>query len=116
METDKSNKTFEKQRDAFVDRIFAASLGTFDIFAIYIGSKLGFYKALATASPLSPKQLADQTDTHERYAREWLEQQAVTGILTVEDETRSGGQRRYALPAAHGSDSGGLPHGKRRTL
>lgn len=96
-----SSKEYNMQRDAFVDRIFQASLSTFDIFAIYIGSKLGFYKALAGSESLSSIQLAEQTDTYERYAREWLEQQAVSGILTVENEALSGTERRFSLPEAH---------------
>jgi hypothetical protein len=34
----------------------------------------------------------------ERYAREWLEQQAVTGILDVEDPSLPEGERRYFTP------------------
>ncbi len=39
--------------------------------------------------------------TDERYAREWLEQQTVTGILTVEDASLDVGRRRYSLPSGH---------------
>src|SRR5439155_1030910 len=37
----------------------------------------------------------------ERYVREWLEQQAVTGFVDVEDPSAPAGDRRYALPADH---------------
>ena len=37
----------------------------------------------------------------ERYAREWLEQQAVAGVLTVDDVTAAPEARRYTLPDAH---------------
>jgi hypothetical protein len=37
----------------------------------------------------------------ERYAREWLEQQAVTGILDVDDVGAEAKARRYALSDAH---------------
>jgi hypothetical protein len=37
----------------------------------------------------------------ERYAREWLEQQAGTGILLVEDATAAPTERRFSLPASH---------------
>jgi SAM-dependent methyltransferase len=36
-----------------------------------------------------------------RYAREWLEQQAVTGILEVDDPGAAADARRYSLPAGH---------------
>ena len=45
--------------------------------------------------------LAARTSTDERYAREWLEQQVVAGILAVQDENLPGSERRYRLPAAH---------------
>ena len=41
-----------------------------------IGDKLGLYKALATAGPLSSADLAAQTGTAERFVREWLAAQA----------------------------------------
>src|SRR4029079_12797719 len=37
--------------------------------------------------------------------REWLEQQAVTALLTVDDVALDAGKRRYTLPAGH---AGGL--------
>ena len=36
-----------------------------------------------------------------RYAQEWLEQQAVAGVLTVDDVSAPAGARRYHLPEAH---------------
>ena len=101
MVTDNTPQTYEEQRDAFVDRIFTASLGTFDIFAVFIGSKLNFYKALASNGSMTSGQLAEQTHTAERYTREWLEQQTVSGILTVSDESLPGQERQFSLPAAH---------------
>ena len=63
-------------------RIFESLVGAMDLYAIYIGDKLGFYQALADSGPLTSHHLAERTGTAERYAREWLEQQAVTGILS----------------------------------
>ena len=51
-------------------------------------------------APLSPTELADAAGIHPRYAREWLEQQAVAGILDVALDGDAG-PRRYALPAEH---------------
>lgn len=45
--------------------------------------------------------LASQAGIDERYAREWLEQQAVTGILEVDDPAKPERERRYSLPVAH---------------
>ena len=70
-----------------------------DLHAVYLGDRLGYYRALA-AGPLTSAELAERTGTAERYAREWLEQQAVTGILDTDPEVDAT-HRRYTLPAQH---------------
>jgi SAM-dependent methyltransferase len=82
---------------AFVERVFSSLAGAFDVFALYIGHKLGYYVAL-DGGALTPAQLAQRTGTHERYAREWLEQQATTGVLACENQAAAAGERRYVLP------------------
>jgi SAM-dependent methyltransferase len=46
---------------------------------VLIGERLGLYKALAAAGPLTPAELASETGTNERYVREWLCAQAASG-------------------------------------
>jgi SAM-dependent methyltransferase len=87
--------------DAFVDRIIGAIGATIDVYSIYLGDRLGFYRALAAGGARTTDELAAATDTHERYVREWCEQQTVTGILTVDDPAASAERRRYSLPAAY---------------
>lgn len=48
---------------------------------VYLGDKLGLYRAMAGAGPLTSQELADQTGTHERYVREWLNNQAAAGYI-----------------------------------
>jgi len=86
--------------DALVGRLFEAYLGMFDVMAVYLGDRLGLYRALAEAGPSTAGELASRAGIDERYAREWLEQQAVTGILTV-DDLAAADRRRYALPAGY---------------
>lgn len=88
-------------RDAFVGRLFTAGIEAGEIFTIYIGDRLGLYRALADGVPITPPELAQRTHTHPRYAREWLEQQAVAGILGVDNVDASPDARAYSLPAAH---------------
>src|SRR5512134_2368012 len=89
------------QRDAFIDRFLQSAAGTFSLFSIYIGDRLGLYRALAEGGPATSDELAQRTGTHERYIREWLEQQTVAGILEVENENHDTGSRRFAIPAGH---------------
>src|SRR5215210_5365627 len=96
-----SPESIASQRDAFVERFLGFASGTFSLFSIYIGDRLGLYRALAEEGPATSAELARRTGTHERYIREWLEQQTVTGILDVQDETHDSGSRRFALPPGH---------------
>jgi 2-polyprenyl-3-methyl-5-hydroxy-6-metoxy-1,4-benzoquinol methylase len=89
-----------ERRDALVQRLFEATLGTWDLLAVYIGSRLGLYRALAAGDATS-SELAERTGTNERYVREWLEQQSSSGILEVDDPGTEAGTRRYSLPAGH---------------
>lgn len=85
----------EPDAEAVADRIFNAALSTMDVLAIYLGDRLGWYRSLASDGPASPAELAQRTGTSERYAREWLEQQATTGLLAAHDD----GTNRFTLPA-----------------
>ena len=91
----------EQQRDRLVERMLQSTAGLFNIFTVYIGDKLGFYQSLAEQEWMKSDELAAATNTNERYAREWLEQQTVAGLLTVEDETAEAQARRYRLPSGH---------------
>jgi 2-polyprenyl-3-methyl-5-hydroxy-6-metoxy-1,4-benzoquinol methylase len=82
------------------DRLVAAVIGAFEAAAVDLGDRLGWYRALADA-PATPSQLASRTACDARYAREWLEQQAVAGYLTVDDADADPDARCYSLPAEH---------------
>ena len=60
---------------------------------VVIGDKLGLYRAMAGAGPMTSKEIAAKTDTNERSVREWLNAQAAAGY--VEYDAASG---RYTLP------------------
>jgi len=89
------------QRDAFVERLLQSTAGVFDIFTVYIGDRLGYYQKLSNNGSLTSVELASQTGTYERYAREWLEQQTVAGILEVENPEEEAAARKFYLPTPH---------------
>ena len=97
--TDTSDPT--TRRDALASRLFEATLGLMDLGAIHIGDRLGLYRGLERLGPATAAELAVETRTQERYIREWLEQQAVSGLLEVDDAARPAAERRYALPPGH---------------
>jgi hypothetical protein len=84
-----------------VDRLFTDAIGALDLLCVYIGDRLGLYRALAVRPGLTPSELAAAAGVHERYAREWLEQQTVSGILEAENPDATDHERRYRLPSGH---------------
>jgi hypothetical protein len=87
--------------DALVERLFAAAIDTLEIACVHVGGRLGLYRALADGGDATPGELAARTGTVEHYVREWLEQQAAAGYLSVDNPDAGAADRRYGLPAAH---------------
>jgi 2-polyprenyl-3-methyl-5-hydroxy-6-metoxy-1,4-benzoquinol methylase len=83
------------------ERLVEATTGTLELFGIYLGTRLGLYRAMAQRGRLTAAELAEAADIHPRYAREWLEQQAVAGLVAVDDPARPADTRRYRVPADH---------------
>ena len=81
--------------DALTERVFSAAVASFDLAGIYLGHRLGWYDSLAADGAATADELASRTRTDARYAREWLEQQAVAGYLEVDAD------HRFSLPAEH---------------
>jgi 2-polyprenyl-3-methyl-5-hydroxy-6-metoxy-1,4-benzoquinol methylase len=91
-------KEAAERRDALVERLSSNAIGAFDLFSVYLGDVLGLYRALAAGGPMTSTGLATAAGVHERYAREWLEQQAASSLLDVVED---GDVRRFRLPAGH---------------
>jgi 2-polyprenyl-3-methyl-5-hydroxy-6-metoxy-1,4-benzoquinol methylase len=74
--------------DQYAEKLFQSSLGFVDVIAAFLGDRLGWYRALAVDGPATPEELVKRSGGSTRYAREWLEQQAVSGVLAVEPDGR----------------------------
>jgi 2-polyprenyl-3-methyl-5-hydroxy-6-metoxy-1,4-benzoquinol methylase len=85
----------EKLMD-FVLRAVDEVGATLNTALVVLGDRLGYYRALAGAGPLTSSQLAERTGTAERYAREWLKTQAAGGYVDYDPDAG-----RYRLPAEH---------------
>ena len=102
----------ERTAQDVADRLFHAFLGMFDVMAVHLGDRLGWYRSLADDGPATVDELAARTGTDPRYTREWLEQQAVTGLLHVQDDGAPE-QRVYRIDAAAAevlTDLGSVDH------
>ena len=76
---------------------------------VVIGDKLGLYKTLAEAGPLTPKELAERTGTAERYVREWIASQAAGGYVTYDGDNRYSLSEEQAFTMANEDSPAFLP-------
>jgi 2-polyprenyl-3-methyl-5-hydroxy-6-metoxy-1,4-benzoquinol methylase len=87
--------------DALASRLLQSTIHALELCGVYLGKELGLYAALSSGSPATPSELARRSGIAPRYAREWLEQQAVAGFLCVDEPSAPADGRRYWLPAEH---------------
>ncbi|SDD46443.1 hypothetical protein [Rhodococcus tukisamuensis] len=101
--TDPLTAAEEQTRDQLVDRVFGSLLAGMELLTMDLGRRLGLYPAIHRLGSTNSAGLAAAAGISERYAREWLEQQAAAGILgVVADGSESDGRsRRYEIPRAH---------------
>lgn len=86
----------EAKLEAFVGQVVSDLAASMSGVMTNIGHKLGLYRAMAGAGPMTPTQLAQKTNTHKRYVLEWLNNQAAGGYVTYDPI-----QRTYELPDEH---------------
>lgn len=93
MATPATSPLNETKLNAFMNQAVMDMGAAMHATLVLVGDKLGLYKAMAGAGPLTPTQLAQKTGTHERYVREWLNANAASGYLTYDAATKT-----YTLP------------------
>ncbi|WP_127818907.1 class I SAM-dependent methyltransferase [Microbacterium sp. CPCC 204701] len=82
---------------ALTQRLLEALPSALELLTIELGHRLGLYAALDALGAATAADLARATGLGERQLREWLDQQAIAGILTA----HGGEYRTYQLPAAY---------------
>jgi len=86
----------EAKLEAFMGQAVADMGAIISAPLFLIGEKLGLYKAMAHAGPLTSEEVAERSGAAERYVREWLRNQAAGGYITYDAE-----EDRYTLPDEH---------------
>jgi 2-polyprenyl-3-methyl-5-hydroxy-6-metoxy-1,4-benzoquinol methylase len=84
----------EAKLNSFMEKVVGDMGAAMHAALIVIGDKLGLFRSMAGAGPLTPAELAAKTQTSERYVREWLNANAASGFVTYDRATN-----RYTLPA-----------------
>jgi SAM-dependent methyltransferase len=92
--------TYEHQREAMANRLVGDLTASMETLGVWLGMRLGLYAALDRVGTATGAELGTSAGIDVRYAREWLEQQAVAGVL-IADAAPNAEQRRYRLPPAH---------------
>ena len=90
----------EEVLGAFAEALFGAGLATVELTLTHLGRRLGLYEALR-GTPRTAPELAQAAGIDERYALEWLEQQAFAGTVVVDDPSAASDARRFTLPEEH---------------
>jgi len=87
----------EAQVGALVERLFMGGIAAMETLSIHVGTSLGLYGLLYEQGPSTPAEVASRAGIHERYAREWLEQQATAELIDVDDPALPADTRRYSV-------------------
>jgi SAM-dependent methyltransferase len=74
----------ESKLNAFLGQAIGEMGAAMNAALIVLGDRLGLYKAMAGAGPLTSAQVATKTNLNERYVREWLSAQAAGGFVTYD--------------------------------
>ena len=81
MQTVQSNAIDPTKLDALLARAVGDLSAGYGGVMVSLGNRLGLYKALAGAGPLSSRELASRASCAERYVREWLNSQVAGGYI-----------------------------------
>ena len=86
----------EEKLHAFLDRAFTDLAASYGGVMVSLGDKLGLYRSLAGAGPLTSTELAERAGCAERYVREWLGSQVAAAYVDYDAATET-----YELPPEH---------------
>ena len=79
----------QERLDQFMGQVVGELGAAMNAALVLVGEKLGLYKAMAGAGPISPGDLARRTGTDERYVREWLAAQAAGGYVSYDAASKT---------------------------
>jgi SAM-dependent methyltransferase len=86
----------EEKLQAFLDRAFTDLAACYGGVMVSLGDRLGLYRSLAGAGPLTSAEVAERAGCAERYVREWLGSQVAAAYVEYDPATET-----YELPPEH---------------
>ena len=79
----------ETKLNQFMERILGDLAASYGGVMVSLGHRLGLYRAMAGAGPLTAQRLAERTRCSERYVREWLNSQAAGGYVEYDAQRKT---------------------------
>jgi 2-polyprenyl-3-methyl-5-hydroxy-6-metoxy-1,4-benzoquinol methylase len=70
------------------EQVFGLLGGALVSAMIYLGDRIGFYRAMQSGEPITSAELAQKMGLHERWVREWLQGQAAAGLIDYKGDGR----------------------------
>lgn len=79
----------QKQIEKIAFRVIGDTSGAFTMALAYIGDRLGLFRAMAGAGPLTSAELARRLNLQERYVREWLKAMVTSEYINYDADTQT---------------------------
>jgi SAM-dependent methyltransferase len=102
--------------EAMAGRLFSDALGAFHMGSVYLGVKLGLFRALCQAGAATAADLAAATGLDPWYVREWLQAEATSGLVSTDGDdlgtarfSLAPGVQETLVEETHPAYVGGLP-------
>jgi SAM-dependent methyltransferase len=102
--------------EAIAARLFGEALGAFHMGTVYLGVKLGLFRALCRAGTATAADLAATTGLDAWYVREWLQAEATAGLVSADSDdlgtarfSPAPGVQETLVEETHPAYVGGLP-------
>lgn len=86
--TDKPSPPSPEEIGLFAFQVWSYKQGEMVSLFIHLGDRLGLYRAMRGAGPLTAAELAERTGLHERWLLEWLRGQGAAGLVAWHDDDR----------------------------
>lgn len=78
----------QEKIEQLAGNVFGHLNGTMVIAMIWLGERLGFYKAMRGAGPMSTQTLAEKMGLSERWVREWVHGQVAAGYINYDGNSQ----------------------------
>jgi SAM-dependent methyltransferase len=82
--------------EEFFGKVSADQAAAYNAILVYLGDRLGLWRALASAGTATIEELAERTGITQRYVQEWLAAQAANGYVTYDAATHT-----FTLPSEY---------------